>query len=125
VTLVARSEGRLRETAAGLDGPVHLAPCDIRKRSAVDRAFARAAGALGPIHALVAVSGIGGPNGEDDEGGDRFDDIVATNLNGTYYCTRSATSHPGRTRGTWSCSRPSSRESPSLGTRATAPRRRA
>ena len=68
VTLVARSEGRLRETAAGLDGPVHLAPCDIRKRSAVDRAFARAAGALGPIHALVAVSGIGGRTGRTTRG---------------------------------------------------------
>jgi len=93
VTLLARSEDRLRETAAGLDGPVHLAPCDIRERSAVDRAFARAAGALGPIDALVAVSGIGGPNGEDDDGGDRFDDIVATNLNGTYYCIRAALRH--------------------------------
>ncbi len=93
VTLLARSEERLRETAAGIDGPVHLAPCDIRGRSRVDRAFARAADSLGPIHALVAVSGIGGPNGEDDEGGDRFDDLVATNLNGTYYCIRAALRH--------------------------------
>jgi hypothetical protein len=30
------------------------------------------------------VSGIGGSNAEDDEGGDRFDDIVRTNLYGTY-----------------------------------------
>ena len=48
------------------------------------------ADALGPIHALVAVSGIGGGNGDDDPGGDRFDDLVQTNLNGTYYCARAA-----------------------------------
>ena len=53
----------------------------------------RAAGALGPIHALVAASGIGGPNGDDDEGGDRFDDIVQTNVNGTYYCVRAMLEH--------------------------------
>jgi NAD(P)-dependent dehydrogenase (short-subunit alcohol dehydrogenase family) len=93
VTLLARSEERLRATAAGIAGAVHLAPCDIRERSRVERAFARAADALGPIHALVAVSGIGGPNGEDDDGGDRFDDLVATNLNGTYYCIRAALRH--------------------------------
>ena len=30
---------------------------------------------------------------EDDEGGDRFDDLVRTNLNGTYYCVRAALRH--------------------------------
>ena len=56
-------------------------------------AFERATDALGPIHALVAVSGIGGANAEDDEGGDRFDELVRTNLNGTYYCVRAALRH--------------------------------
>ena len=52
----------------------------------------------GPIHALVANSGLGGPN--DDGADDRFDDLVATNLNGTYYCVRAAVRHlaPGPDR---------------------------
>jgi NAD(P)-dependent dehydrogenase (short-subunit alcohol dehydrogenase family) len=93
VTLLARDADRLRESAARLDGATHVESCDVRKRRQVERSFARAAAALGPIHALVACSGIGGPNGEGDEGGDRFDDIVATNLNGTYYCVRAALRH--------------------------------
>ena len=93
VTLLARDEGRLRETASRIDGPTHVAGCDIRQRKRVDQAFAQAAAVLGPIDALVAASGIGGPNGEDDERGDRFDDLVATNLNGTYYCMCAALRH--------------------------------
>lgn len=93
LTLLARGSERLEETAKQIDGPVHLESCDIRRQRRVERAFGRAAEALGPIHALVAASGIGGPNGEDDDGGDRFDDIVATNLNGTYYCVRAALRH--------------------------------
>jgi NAD(P)-dependent dehydrogenase (short-subunit alcohol dehydrogenase family) len=93
VTLLARDEARLRATASRIDGPAHVVACDIRRRTRVDRAFERAAAALGPIDVLVAASGIGGPNGEDDDGGDRFDDLVATNLNGTYYCVRAALRH--------------------------------
>ncbi len=93
LTLLARDRDRLEETAASIDGPVRVAPCDIRQRSRVERAFDAAAGALGPIHGLVAASGIGGPNGDDDEGGDRFDDLVQTNLNGTYHCIRAAVRH--------------------------------
>jgi NAD(P)-dependent dehydrogenase (short-subunit alcohol dehydrogenase family) len=66
--------------------------CDIRDRDEVDRAFAAATEANGPIHALVANAGIGGPN-ESGEG-DRFDDLVATNLIGTYSCIRAAERSP-------------------------------
>jgi NAD(P)-dependent dehydrogenase (short-subunit alcohol dehydrogenase family) len=90
VTLVGLERGQLEETAGLIEGRARVAACDIRERAAVDRAFAQGAGALGPIHALAAVSGIGGGNGENDPGGDRFDDLVRTNLNGTYYCVRAA-----------------------------------
>jgi ketoreductase len=93
LTLVARGRERLDETAATIDGPVRVEPCDIRQRRRVEKAMARAAGALGPVHALVAASGIGGPNGDDDDEGDRFDDIVQTNVNGTYYCIRAMLDH--------------------------------
>ncbi|MGI8421032.1 MAG: SDR family NAD(P)-dependent oxidoreductase, partial [Gaiellaceae bacterium] len=58
--------------------------CDIRDQAQVAEVFA----GLGPIDGLVANAGIGGPNkaGEDD----RFEDIVATNLTGTYWCARAA-----------------------------------
>jgi NAD(P)-dependent dehydrogenase (short-subunit alcohol dehydrogenase family) len=83
----------LDETAALVDGPTHVERCDIRDEHAVEHALERSAAALGQIGALVAVSGIGGPNGRDDAGGDRFDDLVRTNLNGTYYCLRAALAH--------------------------------
>ena len=90
VTLVGLERVQLEETAELIEGRTQVVPCDIRDRRAVDLAFGEGAGALGPIHALAAVSGIGGGNGESDPGGDRFDDIVRTNLNGTYYCVRAA-----------------------------------
>ena len=65
--------------------------CDIRKRSDVDKAVAKAADALGPVTALVAASGLGGANS--DGADDRFDDLVATNLAGTYYCCRAVLRH--------------------------------
>ena len=93
VTLLAWDEERLRETASRIAGPTHVETCDVRERHRVDRAFSRAASALGPIHGLVTCAAIGGPNGEEDEGGDRFEDIVATNLHGTYFCVRAALRH--------------------------------
>jgi NAD(P)-dependent dehydrogenase (short-subunit alcohol dehydrogenase family) len=57
----------------------------------VDGAFAAAAAAQGPLHALGACAGMGGPN--EAGPGDRFDDLVATNLSGTYLCARAAERH--------------------------------
>ena len=62
-----------------------------RDRNAVDDAFAGAAARLGAIHALIANAGIGGPNAPGRE--DRFEDLVATNLVGTYRCIRAAQRH--------------------------------
>jgi NAD(P)-dependent dehydrogenase (short-subunit alcohol dehydrogenase family) len=43
------------------------------------------------VHALVAGSGIGGANHDGPD--DRFDEIVQTNLSGTYYCCAAAIRH--------------------------------
>jgi NAD(P)-dependent dehydrogenase (short-subunit alcohol dehydrogenase family) len=93
LTLLAWDEDNLRETASRIEGPTHVEICDVRERRRVDSAFGRAADALGAIHGVVTCSAIGGPNGEETEGGDRFEDIVATNLHGTYYCVRAAIRH--------------------------------
>ena len=92
LTLLARDAERLEATAATIEQPTYVAECDIRTRGKVEKAFAAAAEHLGPIQALVACSGLGGAN-DGDPRTDRFDEIVATNLNGTYYCCRSALEH--------------------------------
>ena len=86
LTLLARDAERLSAVAGEFGAG--FAVCDIRDRARVDAAFADAAAERGPIHALVANSGLGGPN--EDGPGDRFDDLVATNLSGTYYSARAA-----------------------------------
>jgi NAD(P)-dependent dehydrogenase (short-subunit alcohol dehydrogenase family) len=91
LSLFARDVERLEATAkaaGGLGAETFVARCDVRKKKDVDAAFAAAAAELGPFHALVANSGIGGPNVPDAR--DRFEDIVATNLSGTYFTVRAA-----------------------------------
>ncbi len=90
VSLLARSREGLEETASSIGG-THVAPVDVRDRDAVDRAFAGAADANGPLFAFVAVSGLGGAN--EAGAGDRWDDLVATNLSGTYWSLRAAQRH--------------------------------
>jgi NAD(P)-dependent dehydrogenase (short-subunit alcohol dehydrogenase family) len=87
LSLLARGEDALHATADEIGG-AFVRRTDVRDDEQVDDAFAAAANANGPVHALVANSGIGGPNepGADD----RFDDLVATNLVGTYRCIRAA-----------------------------------
>jgi NAD(P)-dependent dehydrogenase (short-subunit alcohol dehydrogenase family) len=87
LSLFARGEGALAETAAEIGG-AFVRGLDIRDGAQVDRAFAAAADANGPIHGLVANSGLGGPNEPGD--GDRFFELVQTNLVGTYHCVRAA-----------------------------------
>ena len=86
LSLLARGEEALAQTASEIGG-AFVRGVDIRDAAQVDSAVAAAADANGPVHALVANSGIGGPNEPGTE--DRFYDLVATNLVGTYHCVRS------------------------------------
>jgi NAD(P)-dependent dehydrogenase (short-subunit alcohol dehydrogenase family) len=88
LTLLDRDE-RVHEVARALGAAA--ASCDNRDRTQVDATFAAAAAERGPFHALVANAGSGGPN--EDGPDDRFDELVATNLAGTYYCARAALRH--------------------------------
>ena len=99
LSLLARDAERLARAADRMEGPrPFIAACDIRDRGAVDAAFAAAVAAQGPLHALVANSGIGGPNAPG--GADRFDELVATNLVGTYSCLRAGQRHLATGHGT-------------------------
>ena len=89
LSLLAPNVDELDAVAKQVGGDAH--DCDIGDREQVDAAFAAAAAARGPIHALVANSGIGGPNADGPE--DRFAEIVQTNLFGTYWCVRAAVRH--------------------------------
>jgi ketoreductase len=90
LSLLARGEDALHETANEI-GDAFVRQVDIRNAGQVEDAFAAAAEANGPIHALVANSGIGGPN--EPGPNDRFLDLVATNLVGTYQCVRAMQRH--------------------------------
>lgn len=87
LSLLARGVDDLNATADEIGG-AFVQQLDIRDREATNEAFAAAADANGPVHALVANSGIGGPNGPGAD--DRFFDLVQTNLVGTYHCVRAA-----------------------------------
>jgi NAD(P)-dependent dehydrogenase (short-subunit alcohol dehydrogenase family) len=96
LSLLAPNADELEQVAARVAGGAHV--CDIADRGSVATAFAAAAEARGPIHALVANSGIGGGNADGPD--DRFEEIVRTNLFGTYWCIRAAIRHlaPGPER---------------------------
>ncbi len=92
LTLLDFDKALLEETEAMVDGETHVVTCDIRDRGKVEKAFAAAADKLGPLNGFVACAGIAGGNGG-AAGEDRFDDLIATNLSGTYYCLRGAVDH--------------------------------
>jgi NAD(P)-dependent dehydrogenase (short-subunit alcohol dehydrogenase family) len=89
LSLLAPNRDELEAVARDVGGGAHV--CDIRDHEGVDAAFADAAQARGPVHALVANSGVGGPNADGPD--DRFAEIVRTNLFGTYWCVRAAVRH--------------------------------
>lgn len=87
--LVGRRREPLEKVAAETGTEAVVAPADLRNGASVGAAFARIADRWGPLHVLVANAGVGGPNrpGPDGEG-DRWDEIIRTNLDGSYQSAR-------------------------------------
>jgi len=86
LALLGRTLEKLEAVAAEAQGEAICASVDVAVRAQVEEAFRAAARKLGPLHILVANAGIGGPN--DLGRGDRWDEIVRTNLDGAYFCIR-------------------------------------
>jgi NAD(P)-dependent dehydrogenase (short-subunit alcohol dehydrogenase family) len=86
VGLIGRTRATLEAVAGEAKGETCVVPADVCDRGAVEGAFETIAKRVGPLHVLVANAGIGGPN--DLGGGDRWDAIVRTNLDGAYFSLR-------------------------------------
>jgi len=86
VALLGRTRATLEAVAGEAKGDARVIPCDVQQRASVDAACAEAARAFGPLSIVVANAGVGGPN--DLGGGDRWDAIVRTNLDGAYFTLR-------------------------------------
>jgi NAD(P)-dependent dehydrogenase (short-subunit alcohol dehydrogenase family) len=91
VALMGRRRDKLEEVAKDAGGEAVVVAVDVCDESAVHTAFDEAAAALGPLHGLVANAGVGGPN--ESGPGDRWDEILRTNLDGSYHCMRAFESH--------------------------------
>ncbi len=95
LTLLGRRIDPLAEVALAIheagNDEVQIATCDVTNKAQLEEDLAESVNNLGPLYALIANAGIGGPNypGEFD----RWEDLITTNLSGTYYCFRGAEKH--------------------------------
>jgi len=80
--------------ALGARGRVEAVVVDVTKLEDVERAGARAMAALGPIDILVNNAGIAGPNFPTwDYPPQAWEQVMAVNLNGPFYCARTLIPH--------------------------------
>jgi len=91
VGLVGRTRATLDAVAGEAKGETCIALADVRERASVDAAFDAIRARFGPLHVAVANAGAGGPNAPG--AGDRWDEIVRTNLDGAYFTLRAFERH--------------------------------
>ena len=88
ISLLGRRLKPLERTAAIVSGTTH--PCDVTDRQAIERAYAEARKANGPIELLIVNAGIAesAPFGKMTR--DSWDRIIAVNLTGAFDCAQAA-----------------------------------
>ena len=87
LTLVGRRREKLEEVASG-DFDALVAPADVTVREEVERAFALARDAQGPITILVINAGVGDSSPFGRTTREAWDRIIATNLSAAFDCAQ-------------------------------------
>jgi NAD(P)-dependent dehydrogenase (short-subunit alcohol dehydrogenase family) len=93
LAVTGRREEMLRETADQIretGGHASIQVMDVTDADAVAHGFERILGTLEGLDVLVNNAGLGGPNACAVGGPERWDEIVRTNLDGVYHCSRAA-----------------------------------
>ena len=91
VVLAGRTTARLEASAAAFGGGAVAVTCDVRDPASVARMFADVRSRFGRIDVLFNNAGIGSPPVPLEElTVEQWTDVIATNLNGAFYCTREA-----------------------------------
>lgn len=96
VTVIGRRQEPLEETVAMLTDTGHKAwalAADVTDAAAIAEACSAAAEAMGGISVLVNNAGAGGPNGCAVDGPDRWDELIRTNLDGSFHAIRGVLPH--------------------------------
>jgi short-subunit dehydrogenase len=91
--LVARSEDKLKETAAGIPGVFGLYTCDVSDAVAVDETFAQILSVYGRIDILLNNAGYGKFAGFTEMESHEFDDMMDVNYMGIVRCTKVVVPH--------------------------------
>ncbi len=93
VAVTGRTEEKLQETAGEVrdnGGDAWVQVMDVTDPGSVADAFKSLVDSMGGLHVLVNNAGAGGPNACALAGPDRWDEVVRTNLDGVYFCSREA-----------------------------------
>ncbi|MBT2291974.1 SDR family oxidoreductase [Paenibacillus albidus] len=91
--LVARSEDKLKETAAGIPGVFGLYICDVRDEANVQETFAQILAVHGRIDILLNNAGYGKFMAFTDMEPREFDDMMGVNYMGIVRCTKAVVPH--------------------------------
>lgn len=93
VAITARRQADADAAAAALGGGTRGYALDVRDHAQVKAVIAKVAADLGGLDILVNNAGVGlfGPISEMSP--EDFDTVIATNVNGVFYCTREALPH--------------------------------
>lgn len=91
--LLARSEKKLKETAAGIPGVFGLYTCDVTDEAEVARVFTEILATYGRIDILLNNAGYGKFAGFTEMEPQEFDDMMDVNYMGIVRCTKAVVPH--------------------------------